>query len=471
MTFNRKTLRLVLLWISLFLMYRLADYSVSAAFLGAEPAQKLFNSFGMFLFWLALIGALVATVALLPYRGLGLLLMHLACTLVLVGGLLGSKAAHKLLYDDRLYKGYMQIGEGASSGEVFSAAGEPIGELDFEVALDDFRIDRYELTGEAAQWELWSGLRAADGEAERPTRRLQWEEGQPLSIPHADITVEVVDYRQREVPRPPGVVVIHSERAEDNGPTIVPAIVGRKVELSDTDTTIVVREVYRGLRIDPETKQPVDDPSRGYRPAAVLQVTREGEEPELAYAFTRELNARMRRPADEVFIPIDRPDMETLTVPTIKLRLWRDGNVQEKVFSPPEGLTEDVLPLAFMYQDSKAYVAAGEPILAFREPAPTIKTFESKVAVKKGGRTLERASIRVNHPLHYGGYHFYQTDYDHEGHAYTVLNVVSDRGWWLVYTGFALLFLGTIWHCWYAFFVRDRTGSKSGNEDRQLAAE
>jgi len=452
-------------------MYRLADYSVSATFLGAEPAQKLFNSLGMFVFWLALIGALVATVVLLPYRGLGLLLMHLACALVLVGGLLGSKAAHKILYDDRLYKGYMQIGEGASSDGVFSAAGERIGELDFEIALQDFRIDRYELEGEAARWELWSGLRAAAEEEKKPTTRLQWQEGGPVPIPHTDMTVEVMDYQQREVPRPPGVIVVHSEGSDNDAPVIIPAIVGREAQVPGTKTTIVVKEVYRGLRIDPHTNQPIDDPSRGYRPAAEMQVSREGEEPRLTYAFTRELNARMRRPAEEIFIPIDRPDMEKLTVPRIELRLRRDGKVEEKVFSPPEGLTEDVLTLDFMYQDQGAYAAAGEPILAFREPTPTIKTYESKVTVTKGGRDVERASIRVNHPLHYGGYHFYQTDYDHDGHTYTVLSVVSDRGLWLVYTGFALLFLGTVWHCWGAFLVRGRRGVKPAEEEQVAAAE
>ncbi|MFO7905502.1 MAG: cytochrome c biogenesis protein ResB [Planctomycetota bacterium] len=469
MRLNKKTLRLVLLWISLFLMYRLADYSVSAAFLGAEPAGELFSSFAMFLFWLTFIATLAVTVFLLPYRGLGLLTMHLGCAATLLGGLLGSSAAHQYLYGGRIYKGYMQIGEGGASAEVYSAEGEPIDSLDFELVLEDFSIDRYQEDDESLRWELWSGLRAEEEDGERPTVRLDWREGQEIPVPNTDITLEVLEYEQREIPRPPGIIIIHSE---PDDMVVLPAIVGREVQLPNSKKTYTVRQVFRGLRIDPETKQPVDDPSGGFRPAAVMEVAVEGEQTEVAYAFTRELNARMRRPAEQVFVPINKPDMETLAVPTIKFRFRRHGAVREKTVSPAEGLTHDVLSLEFMYEDPRAYAAAGEPILAIQEPTPTIKTYESKVVVKEDDRTVKRASIRVNHPLHHEGYHFYQTDYDHEGHTYTVLSVVSDRGMWLVYTGFVLLLFGTTWHCWFGFVVRKKgKGATPGQEDEHAVAE
>lgn len=450
-------------------MYRLADYSVSGAFLGAKPAGELFSSLAMFLFWLTFIAALLVTVFLLPYRGLGLLTMHLGCAAILMGGLLGSRAAHKHLYEGRIYKGYMQIGEGAASADVYSAEGKPIDTLDFELALKDFSIDRYQEDGESLRWELWSGLRAADDNEERPTVRLDWREGQEIPVPYTDITLEVLEYEQREMPRPPGIIIIHSETHD---PVVLPAIVGRDVQLPDSNKTYTVRQVFRGLRIDPETQQPVDDPSRGYRPAAVMEVTEEGEQTEVAYAFTRELNAQMRRPAEQVFVPVDKPDMETLAVPTITFRFQRHGEVREKTFSPAEGLTHEVMSLEFMYEDPRAYAAAGEPILAIQEPTPTIKTYESQVVVKQDDRTVKRASIRVNHPLHHDGYHFYQTDYDHEGHTYTVLSVVSDRGMWLVYTGFVLLLFGTAWHCWFGFVFRKKgKGAKPGQEDEHAVAE
>lgn len=445
MRFNRKTLRIVLLWISLFLLLRLADYSVSGAFLGDEPAQKLFNSFGMFLFWLVFIGTLFVTVAFLPYRGLGLTTMHVACGVVLVGGILSSKGAHKLLYDGRLYKGYMQINEGAASDQIYAADGKPVTNLDFELELKDFYIDRYELPKDAARWELWGGLRADDPERERPSVQIEWRTGKRLAVPYTDMELEVVSYSQREIARPAGIVVLHTR---EDGTVFLPAIEGKSIKLTTAKTTVTVARVFRGLQMDPKTMQLVDDPSRGYQPAAILEFAVEGQEPTQEYAFTQALNARMERQGERIFVPIDKPDMKTLVVPRMKVRLYRESMAKERDFAPSEGLTQDALPLDFMYEDTKEYVAAGEPVLAFREPAPTIKTFESKVVVKKGDRVVKRASIRVNHPLHHDGYHFYQTDYDHDGHTYTVLSVVSSRGLWLVYIGFALLFVGTAWYCW-----------------------
>ena len=54
----------------------------------------------------------------------------------------------------------------------------------------------------------------------------------------------------------------------------------------------------------------------------------------------------------------------------------------------------------------------------------------------------------MNDPLHYGGYHFYQSGYDTKHGSYTVLSVTSDTGLNLVFLGFALTCLGTFWLFW-----------------------
>ena len=61
---------------------------------------------------------------------------------------------------------------------------------------------------------------------------------------------------------------------------------------------------------------------------------------------------------------------------------------------------------------------------------------------------MKTAAIEVNYPLHYGGYHFYQHDYDVKDERFSVLHVTSDTGLYLVYFGFLLLCIGTIWHFW-----------------------
>ncbi len=87
---------------------------------------------------------------------------------------------------------------------------------------------------------------------------------------------------------------------------------------------------------------------------------------------------------------------------------------------------------------------------------PVIRDFLSEVVVIKtcpersrgDGKEILSKVIEVNHPLHYGGYHFYQHSYDAEEGKYTILSVTSDSGLYCVYAGYWMLCLGVIWHFW-----------------------
>jgi len=78
----------------------------------------------------------------------------------------------------------------------------------------------------------------------------------------------------------------------------------------------------------------------------------------------------------------------------------------------------------------------------------SIHDYISDVQVVKDGNVVTEKSIEVNHPLHFGGYHFYQGSFDTVGHKYTVLSVVSDTGLNLVYAGYLALGIGVFWHFW-----------------------
>ncbi len=82
-----------------------------------------------------------------------------------------------------------------------------------------------------------------------------------------------------------------------------------------------------------------------------------------------------------------------------------------------------------------------------------IKEYISDVQVIKNNRVILTKSIRVNHPLHFGGYHFYQQSYDEKAGRYTVLLVVSDLGLNIVWAGYILLAVGLCW----LFYVNDVT--------------
>lgn len=79
----------------------------------------------------------------------------------------------------------------------------------------------------------------------------------------------------------------------------------------------------------------------------------------------------------------------------------------------------------------------------------TIKDYISDVEVIENGKVVKTCSIEVNKPLHYGGYHFYQSSYDDESGKYTVLSVHSDSGSTVSYAGFTLLGVGVFWLLWF----------------------
>jgi len=77
-----------------------------------------------------------------------------------------------------------------------------------------------------------------------------------------------------------------------------------------------------------------------------------------------------------------------------------------------------------------------------------IRDFISELDVVKDSKVLAEKNIEVNKPLYFAGYHFYQHSYDDEAGQYTILQVVSDTGLGLVYTGYLMLCTGVFWHFW-----------------------
>ncbi len=68
--------------------------------------------------------------------------------------------------------------------------------------------------------------------------------------------------------------------------------------------------------------------------------------------------------------------------------------------------------------------------------------FISKITVVKDGEDVLSRDIRVNYPLQFAGYSFFQSGYDAEHLNWTGLRVVRDPGVGIVYSGFGLLILG-----------------------------
>ncbi|MHC4648393.1 MAG: cytochrome c biogenesis protein ResB [Planctomycetota bacterium] len=152
------------------------------------------------------------------------------------------------------------------------------------------------------------------------------------------------------------------------------------------------------------------------------------------------------------------PDVAKVTVLRAfeNFKITIEGDQRTVVDAPPPGYNP-ALEVKIEYPDGQRvnrYVferfgGHGHPgdkfTLSYRR---VIRDYISELQVIKDNKVVAKKSIEVNHPLHFGGYHFYQYNYDKEAHQYTILEVVSDSGLNLVYAGYLMLIVGVFWHLW-----------------------
>ena len=80
-----------------------------------------------------------------------------------------------------------------------------------------------------------------------------------------------------------------------------------------------------------------------------------------------------------------------------------------------------------------------------------IREYRSSITILEPGKAPRSEDVRVNHPVYIHGYHIYQMSWgestDHFGRpvTYTVLQFIRDPGLPVVYSGFVILLLGTLW--------------------------
>jgi hypothetical protein len=142
-------IRGVLLWAGLVTILLLLSFSIYGAFLGAERAQRFFNSIPLSVYWIIFAGLLTAGIGFFPrlLHIRGLFLVHLGGLLVLAGGIWGSQAGMKLqdrvLGIDTIRAGQMKIFEGQTQKTV-TTENMLQKDLPFEIRLVDFKIEYYE---------------------------------------------------------------------------------------------------------------------------------------------------------------------------------------------------------------------------------------------------------------------------------------------------------------------------------------
>jgi hypothetical protein len=152
------------------------------------------------------------------------------------------------------------------------------------------------------------------------------------------------------------------------------------------------------------------------------------------------------------------PDFGTVTIVRVfeNFKISIDGDKETIIDDPRPGYNpalevgienpSGAVTTRYVFERFPDHIYPGDKfLLRYRKP---VRDYISDVQVIKDGNVVAEKSIEVNHPLHFGGYHFYQSSYDAQGHRYTVLSVVSDTGLNLVYAGYLAFGVGVFWHFW-----------------------
>ena len=308
-------------------------------------------------------------------------------------------------------------------------------------------------------------------EAVGPDDRLGLPAGRVTYLPAAEAKKE----KDHEHSGP--IIVIDGP----NGPQHVPAEVGREfvVRTDDGRTLSGIIKRLCSVRL-------VDDADNVGRRIAVESKGADAKPAaEVVISFVRDvITARtpgmtakmtsMGQGGGLVYIPADNPKkMKGMERPKITFEVKRGGRREKGTITIRKGLGPMIefeldrperspeqdriitnilnagrVPLIALYDSYAAWFKAGRPCL-FAADEPPHKEYLSHLVVREDGKEVARKTIEVNHPLHYGGYHFYQSGYDKTDLAYTVIAVKSDAGWGIALAGMIVLMLGTTLHFWF----------------------
>ncbi len=440
----------LLMWLTMACLVALVCLCIVGAFLGAARAAEMFRSPLMAGGWFLLSAILlIGFIAFAAMRRLGMLAIHAGAMLILGGSMWGSPPGHalraKYLDHSPTAKGYMRLFQNSADNLVLSADGQSVlGVLPFSVKLEKFWLEYY-----PADRDKWSVHfeRVVDGRL--VAQPINFRPGQRVTIGETDIKVELLDYLTDESRDTPALVVSANRRTR-----VLPFDLAQPIDLDLVDAKIQVLRVFKNMRVvqDGNDYVAIDSPGPGQNHALQVELQLAGPEPIRTYVFSPPTAVRIGQQisngATLMYLPPATDRHGRLAPPIIKLRLSRKRHRMTGWLAPPEHATDQDLSLAELYRDEEQWLAAGAPIIAVHRPYQATKDYKSELVILEDGNEVARKVIEVNHPLHYGGYHFYQTGYDDEFHSYTVLTIASDSGLWAVYAGFALLVGGTVWQMW-----------------------
>jgi hypothetical protein len=473
--------RRLLLWLTLVLTAALAIAVIYGAFRGQDAARDFFNSAPLVVYWIALAALLAAGIVCFPTLLFhpARLAVHGGTILILVGAMLGSDEGQRrvgqLTGQTKIPVGFMVPRPGEASDELYSHTDDLLGNLPFRIELNKFWVERYG-AGDTA-WSLWVSAPPADphANADEPLwEQIPGQVGSGENVPFSQTPVhlnvrEYLPHARAQWPPPQDRML---EVISPQGRTApLAARAGSEAKIADEGIAVRVLRSFGNLKVA-GLGQVEDIAGPPENPAVQVEFTCPEGEKQTAYLFQRVGSVRLSGVLVR-YLPLlatGAAAEKSSDVPAMRVELAAGGAKTDLWLAPASVKDTCHLPLWVL---ARPYAALGSPAGATSPAAayagldlderdyslmlhlvppepPAIRAFRSDLSILQGDNAVVRKVIAVNNPLHYGGYHIYQNAYDVEKENYTVLEVKSDSGLKVVWTGMAVLCAGAFWSFWIA---------------------
>jgi hypothetical protein len=343
----------------------------------------------------------------------------------------------------------MQVYVGHKTNMVLDSKGQEIGQLPFSIGLKSFWIERHETRG---PWLLGIDAPPAAPGMDRRRGEFPWTVGGQMDIPFIGGRLKVLQYlpAARSVYAPGAVGELEVTEA-DGRKTRVPATVGQKVVTSQPAETLQIAQVFSHLVV--ENGMAVDLPGSRGNPALRLECEQPDGNRSKRFAYTGALSphGHEKEGSSLRYVLPDPVSAEADPgghLPAMEVLLERGGARLRTWLIARSAETPVALSLERLGTAEANTPGESDTWLMMGQEPGEVRAYKSDLLVLEEDRPVTGKVIAVNDPLHYGGYHFYQSGYDTQDNQYTILAVKSDAGLWSVYAGFLLLCGGGAWLFW-----------------------
>ena len=223
----------------------------------------------------------------------------------------------------------------------------------------------------------------------------------------------------------------------------------------------------------PKRRKWVEDDGPDALPMAIIELlTPQGKVTAYTPATRAEMMAQGQDPDSsgmiaEYILPDNEGKRKNFQRPKITFEVRRGDERETKTITIRKARPSRAVSLGSLYASEEAWEKAGSPRI-YAGDEPPHKEYLSDLVIRENGKVEARKTIEMNHPLHYGGYHIYQSDPDYDNLTFTRLTVKHDAGWAIVLAGMILLMAGTFLHFWFEPLweaMRKGRPSSTGNDD------